>query len=83
MVGPGAYLARWQNLLDNTLITPAKAFGDVRTGADTSGFEEHDGRGFGIVFEEVVCSSHASEASTDDENITSLGEVWRAAVAVE
>lgn len=32
--GPGAYLARWQDLLDSTLITPAKAKGPVRTGAD-------------------------------------------------
>lgn len=32
--GPGAYLARWQNLLDTTLITPAKADGPVRRGAN-------------------------------------------------
>lgn len=32
--GPGAYLARWQNLLDATLITPATAHGPVRRGAD-------------------------------------------------
>lgn len=31
--GPGAYLARWQNLLDNTLITPATKSGPVRQGA--------------------------------------------------
>lgn len=53
------------------------------TRADTSGFEENDGRGFGIVFEEVVCSSHAGEASTDDEDVASLREIWRAAVAVK
>lgn len=34
--GPGAYLARWQNLLDSTLITPATAKGPVRTGAERS-----------------------------------------------
>ena len=34
--GPGAYLARWQDLLDSTLITPSKAKGPVRQGADKS-----------------------------------------------
>ena len=33
-VGPGVYLARWQALLDSTLITPAEAAGAVRTGAN-------------------------------------------------
>lgn len=32
--GPGAFLARWQDLLDSTLVTPATAKGPVRTGAD-------------------------------------------------
>lgn len=32
--GPGAYLARWQQLLDDTPITPATAQGPVRHGAD-------------------------------------------------
>ena len=32
--GPGAYLARWQDLLDSTLITPATAQGPVRHGAN-------------------------------------------------
>lgn len=32
--GPGAYLARWQNLLDNTLITPGQKSGPVRRGAN-------------------------------------------------
>lgn len=34
--GPGAYLARWQQLLDDTPITPATANGPVRHGADKS-----------------------------------------------
>lgn len=38
--GPGAYLARWQNLLDATLITPATAHGPVRKGADRAVREE-------------------------------------------
>lgn len=34
--GPGLYLAKWQNLLDSTKITPATAKGPVRTGRDKS-----------------------------------------------
>jgi Domain of unknown function in PX-proteins (DUF3818) len=34
--GPGAYLARWQSLLDSTLITPSTSEGPVRrAGSDT------------------------------------------------
>ncbi|TKX23538.1 hypothetical protein C1H76_4050 [Elsinoe australis] len=36
MYGPGAYLAKWQNLLDTTEITPNKAFGEIRKGKDKS-----------------------------------------------
>ncbi|KAL9624677.1 MAG: hypothetical protein Q9160_001031 [Pyrenula sp. 1 TL-2023] len=32
-LGPGAYIERWQSLLDETAITPAKAEGPVRSGA--------------------------------------------------
>ena len=31
-LGPGAFLARWQTLLDDTAVTPATAEGDVRYG---------------------------------------------------
>lgn len=34
--GPGLYLARWQNLIDSTLITPALPYGPVRNGRDPS-----------------------------------------------
>ncbi|OAR03084.1 hypothetical protein LLEC1_05605 [Akanthomyces lecanii] len=32
--GPGVYLARWQNLLDETVITTAKKYGSIRHGSD-------------------------------------------------
>ncbi|KAF2752760.1 hypothetical protein EJ05DRAFT_481001 [Pseudovirgaria hyperparasitica] len=32
--GPGMYLAKWQSLLDNTLITPVQPNGPVRRGKD-------------------------------------------------
>jgi hypothetical protein len=38
--GPGAYLARWQQLMDNAPITPATAKGPVRHGSDDSVQEE-------------------------------------------
>lgn len=38
--GPGAYLARWQNLLDETLITPGQKSGPVRQGANKEVKEE-------------------------------------------
>ncbi|KAJ0134022.1 hypothetical protein CTA2_2498, partial [Colletotrichum tanaceti] len=34
MAGPGVYIARWQSLMDETLITPASAAGPVRQGRD-------------------------------------------------
>ncbi|KAK1992603.1 hypothetical protein LX36DRAFT_588096 [Colletotrichum falcatum] len=34
MAGPGVYLARWQSLMDETLITPASPVGPVRHGRD-------------------------------------------------
>ncbi|KIW06311.1 uncharacterized protein PV09_02776 [Verruconis gallopava] len=34
--GPGVYLVKWQQLLDSTKITPATAYGPVRTGKDKS-----------------------------------------------
>lgn len=34
--GPGAYLARWQNLLDGTVITPASHGGKIRHAGDGS-----------------------------------------------
>lgn len=41
--GPGMYLARWNSLLDSTLITPATAKGPVRRGWQVKG--ELDGKG--------------------------------------
>jgi len=38
--GPGAYLARWQHLMDTTPVTPATAQGPVRRGASKSVKEE-------------------------------------------
>ncbi|KAK4554951.1 hypothetical protein LTR86_008099 [Recurvomyces mirabilis] len=54
--GPGAYLARWQQLLDSTVITPGKAKGRVRYGGSKSVKEEArkdiEGNEAGFVTEE-------------------------------
>lgn len=46
-IGPGIYLSKWQNLLDNTPITPATAHGPVRHGRDRS-VREKAGVGVGV-----------------------------------
>ncbi|KUJ08259.1 uncharacterized protein LY89DRAFT_659304 [Mollisia scopiformis] len=43
MYGPGAYLARWHGLLDETLITPATPQGPVRRGKDIQ-FKDEEGK---------------------------------------
>lgn len=43
MYGPGVYLARWHNLLDETLITPQEPEGNVRKGIDVR-FKEEEGK---------------------------------------
>ncbi|GAB7358074.1 hypothetical protein MBLNU230_g0235t2 [Neophaeotheca triangularis] len=54
--GPGAYLARWQHLLDTTKVTPAKPRGPVRYGNSKSvkeaGRKDVDGQEAGFVTEE-------------------------------
>jgi hypothetical protein len=45
MYGPGVYLARWHGLLDETLITPAKAEGPVRRGKDVQFKDRVEGEG--------------------------------------
>lgn len=54
--GPGSFLARWQQLLDDTLVTPAVADGPVRSGATKSvkeeGRKDVEGEEVGFVSEE-------------------------------
>lgn len=64
--GPGAYLARWQNLLDNTLITPGQKSGPVRWGANKEIKEESraeaERAGEDVVGEEGEEGANASAA---------------------
>lgn len=43
LYGPGIYLSRWHNLLDNTLITPATLSGPLRKGRDVQ-FKDEEGK---------------------------------------
>ncbi|GJC80306.1 uncharacterized protein ColLi_03144 [Colletotrichum liriopes] len=45
MAGPGVYLARWQSLMDETLITPARPIGPVRQGKDVKALPPPGKRG--------------------------------------
>lgn len=80
--GPGAYLARWQNLLDSTLITPGSAKGPVRKGANKSvkeeGRKDLDGNEAGFVTEdevEKVVDQATPDAPAVDETLRLFG--WR------
>ncbi|KAG8629683.1 hypothetical protein KVT40_001302 [Elsinoe batatas] len=84
MYGPGAYLAKWQHLLDTTIITPKQAFGDVRTGKDTSVREESsrdvDGEveSTGVdVKEKEKLTRRVPDAPVVEETIQALGERFR------
>ena len=86
--GPGAYLARWQNLLDSTLITPASAKGPVRKGANKNvkeeGRKDLDGNVAGFVTEDEV-EEAVDQATPDapcvDETLRLLGSRFREALA--
>lgn len=56
--GPGAFLARWQQLMDSTAVTPDKAKGPVRYGGSRSvkeaGRKDIDGEEAGFVGEDEV-----------------------------
>lgn len=41
--GPGIHLARWQNLLDDTALSPSQANGPVRYGKDAAGDDRRNG----------------------------------------
>ncbi|KAK4541452.1 hypothetical protein LTR36_008053 [Oleoguttula mirabilis] len=59
--GPGAYLARWQHLMDTTVITPAKQKGPLRYGGSKSvkeeGRKDVDGNEAGFMTEQQVAKA--------------------------
>lgn len=86
--GPGAYLARWQNLLDSTVITPAKPNGPLRYGANKSvreeGRKDLEGNDVGFVTEEQVekvVDDKIPDVPSVENTLRLFGERFREALA--
>ncbi len=86
--GPGAYLARWQNLLDSTPITPATAHGPVRKGASKSvkeeGRKDMEGNDAGVVSQDEVdkvLDDTLPDAPKVDNVLSLFGKRFRWALA--
>ena len=86
--GPGAYLARWQNLLDSTLITPATPKGPVRRGANKSvkeeGRKDIEANEAGFVTEdevEMAVDQTTPDAPSVEKTLTLFGARFREALA--
>ena len=82
--GPGAFLARWQHLLDSTPITPAMAKGPVRHGADKGvkeeGRKDIQGDEAGFVTEdevEKVVVKETPDAPSAEKTLALLGPKFR------
>lgn len=86
--GPGAYLARWQQLMDSTAVTPATAHGEVRYGSSKTvkeeGRKDIQGNEAGFVTEEEA--EKAVDERTPDmpvvrRTVELLGERFREVLA--
>jgi hypothetical protein len=83
--GPGAYLARWQELLDSTLVTPETAKGPVRTGASPSVKQEArrdvdgESKGTGVDLKQAdkIVGDKTPEAPSSEMTIKLLGPKFR------
>lgn len=86
--GPGGYLARWQHLLDSTLITPATPNGPVRYGANKSvreeGRKDVEGNETGFVTEdevEKVVDEETPDVPTVERTLSLFGKRFKEALA--
>ncbi len=86
--GPGSYLARWQNLLDETLITPLQAKGPLRKGGSKSvkeeGRKDVQGNEAGFLKEEEVekvVDRQTPKAPVVENTVRLLGGKFREALA--
>lgn len=82
--GPGAYLARWQQLMDSTPVTPEKAQGPVRFGGSRSvkeaGRKDIDGQEVGFVGEdeaEKVVDEKTPNMPSVEKTVGLLGDRFR------
>lgn len=85
--GPGGYLARWQNLLDSTVVTPATPTGPVRYGANKSvkeeGRKEIDGSEAGFVTQDEadeIVTDQIPDAPAVEETLAIFGERFKKAL---
>ncbi|KAH7308134.1 PX-associated-domain-containing protein [Stachybotrys elegans] len=69
MHGPGVYLARWQNLLDDTAITPSTPKGAVRHGRDVKNTLSMGKTGVGSTTGPVKVTSAEEEPIAPDVSI--------------
>lgn len=88
--GPGAYLARWQALMDSTPVTPDKPQGPVRYGGSRSvkeaGRKDIDGQEAGFVGEdeaEKVVDEKTPEMPSVQRTVALLGEAFRGVLVGE
>ena len=86
--GPGAYLARWQHLMDTTAVTPATKKGPVRYGGSKSvkeeGRKDIDGEEAGLVSEaeaEKAIDDNAVTAPETKATLDLLGKRFREVLA--
>lgn len=82
--GPGAYLARWQHLMDSTPVTPATAEGPVRYGSSRSvkeaGRTDIDGKESSFVGEnhaQKAVDERTPNAPSVDTTLRLLGATFR------
>jgi hypothetical protein len=84
--GPGAYLSRWEDLLDNTHITPLSATGQVKRGEDVNVEKivqlREGGSGVEMLQEQVKGGENTRGGRPDVEIVTAaLGRDFRALLA--
>lgn len=86
--GPGAYLARWQHLMDTTIITPCKQKGPVRYGGSKSvkeeGRKDVDGNEAGFVTEEQAekaVGERTPDVPSVERTVKCLGGKFREVLA--
>ena len=82
--GPGAFLARWQQLMDSTPVTPEKAQGPVRFGGSRSvkeaGRKDIDGEEAGFVGEdeaEKAVGEKTPQMPSIEKTVKLLGQRFR------
>jgi hypothetical protein len=72
LCGPGIYLARWQSLLDETVITPATAEGQIRHGKDVKHISAQGKSGS---TEKIICKDDETARKQAIEDVPDAPDV--------